>query len=338
MSALIRLGCFALLLTLLATGARAEESDEGLIRAGVALRKQGRNLEALAEFRRAYAQQPSPRAMAQIALAEQALGRWIEAEQGLIAVLSDQHDPWIARFRAPLATALETVRSHLGTLSIELNVAGASVAIADQAVGVSPLSEAVRVASGTVRVDVQAPGYAALSREVDVPAGGSAKAIIVLLKVPDARSAAPGTELAARVPAEVHKQASPRLSAASAEVASPREARVRRAGWITLAAAAPLLIAGATAHLIREQKAAAYNDNTRCYFGDRTRSQRCGSERDAAQVAQTVAIVGYSLAGAALASGVIALLATRRQQDRQPVRVATAVGPRSARVAVSLAF
>lgn len=41
----------------------------------------------------------SPRALAQIALAEQALGRWVEAERDLRNVLHMSEDPSIARNR-----------------------------------------------------------------------------------------------------------------------------------------------------------------------------------------------------------------------------------------------
>ncbi|HEX4352161.1 MAG TPA: tetratricopeptide repeat protein, partial [Polyangiales bacterium] len=75
-------------LLLLARPLRAEDSADALISQGVALRKQGKNAEALVDFQRAYQISPSPRAQAQIALAEQALGDWIAAEDGLVSALA----------------------------------------------------------------------------------------------------------------------------------------------------------------------------------------------------------------------------------------------------------
>jgi hypothetical protein len=61
---------------LLAGGApaHAEDADE-LIHKGIELRKQGQDLDALEAFRRANALTSTPRALAQMGFAEQALGR-----------------------------------------------------------------------------------------------------------------------------------------------------------------------------------------------------------------------------------------------------------------------
>jgi hypothetical protein len=91
----------------------AQGDEEGLLARGVALRWQRRDAEALVEFQHAYAMHPCPRAGGQIALAEQALGHWPEAESGLVAALASADDPWIAYNRRPLEAALETVRQRL---------------------------------------------------------------------------------------------------------------------------------------------------------------------------------------------------------------------------------
>src|SRR5262245_14916190 len=75
----------------------AQDAGDDSIARGVALRRQGRNAEALAEFQKAYARDPSPRALAQIALAQQALGNWVVAETGLVDALAARNDPWIQR-------------------------------------------------------------------------------------------------------------------------------------------------------------------------------------------------------------------------------------------------
>ena len=78
----MRLGIFAALLSVAILAARTAEATgdaaEHLIKQGVELRAKGKDAEALVLFQKAYAATPSPRALAQIALAEQALGRWIE--------------------------------------------------------------------------------------------------------------------------------------------------------------------------------------------------------------------------------------------------------------------
>src|SRR5262245_7061850 len=61
---------------------------EALIKSGVSLREQGKDEAALREFQRAHELSRAPRALAQIALAEQALGRWIDAEAHLEEALT----------------------------------------------------------------------------------------------------------------------------------------------------------------------------------------------------------------------------------------------------------
>jgi tetratricopeptide (TPR) repeat protein len=77
--------------------ARADATS--LIRRGVELRKEHRNDEALAAFAQAFALAPSPAAQAQRALAEQALGRWLDAEKDLEAALASEDDRWIEKNR-----------------------------------------------------------------------------------------------------------------------------------------------------------------------------------------------------------------------------------------------
>ncbi|MBK8695071.1 MAG: hypothetical protein IPN17_23025 [Deltaproteobacteria bacterium] len=72
------------------------------MRAGVELRRAHRDEEALAHFTRAYGQTRSPVAQAQMGLAEQALGRWVEAEEHVRRSLEAATDPWILRNREAL--------------------------------------------------------------------------------------------------------------------------------------------------------------------------------------------------------------------------------------------
>src|ERR1700755_329211 len=64
------------------TQAFAQQHVEALLHEGVSLRRQGRDEEALEVFRRAHAEAPTPRTSAQMALAAQAVGNWVEAEAG----------------------------------------------------------------------------------------------------------------------------------------------------------------------------------------------------------------------------------------------------------------
>src|SRR5438552_4906258 len=90
----------------------AREADDAMHH-GVQLRRERRDEEALAEFRRANTLAPTPRARAQMGLAEQALARWAEADADLRAALASKDDDWIARNRAELESALAIIDGHL---------------------------------------------------------------------------------------------------------------------------------------------------------------------------------------------------------------------------------
>src|SRR5580692_7273665 len=113
--------------SLLVTGAAGAQDTTDLVQQGVQLRREGHDVEALAVFARALAMDGTPRTRAQVALAEQALGFWLEAERDLSAALSAGEGPWFVQHREALNTALEAIRRRLATLSLEVNVEGAEL-------------------------------------------------------------------------------------------------------------------------------------------------------------------------------------------------------------------
>src|SRR3954451_10973455 len=88
----------------------ASASEEELINRGIALREARNDGAALEAFRQAYALSKSPRTLAQMALAEQALGRWVEAEADLGQALGRADDSWIARNKGLLSQALAEIQ------------------------------------------------------------------------------------------------------------------------------------------------------------------------------------------------------------------------------------
>src|SRR5262245_5743759 len=110
----------------LAGDARADDA-ESLLRRGIDLRKQGQDTEALESFRAAHTLDPTPRAKAQIGLAEQALGRWLDAHQHLSEALSAADDPWIIKNREALEGARSTIEDRLGWLFVMTNAEGAEI-------------------------------------------------------------------------------------------------------------------------------------------------------------------------------------------------------------------
>jgi hypothetical protein len=109
------LGASSVLVT---SGARAddERTEDELIRQGVDARLRGADANAFALFTRAYALRKSPRAAAQLGLAEVALGRWPEAETHIVESLRANDDGWIKRNTRALQESLDHVRDELGSL------------------------------------------------------------------------------------------------------------------------------------------------------------------------------------------------------------------------------
>jgi hypothetical protein len=163
-----------------ALAADGDDAD-ALIRHGLLLRREGKDGEALEEFRRAYALEPAPRTRAQIALAEQALGRWVEAEDDLVQALGTGDDAWIASHRSLLDTGLASIRGHLGWLTVTADVASAELWVNDARVGTLPLAQPLRIEAGSAVVEVRAEGYAPARRLATIEPGVTAREAVHLV-------------------------------------------------------------------------------------------------------------------------------------------------------------
>jgi PEGA domain len=157
-----------------ACAAATQHADdyEATIKRGVALRREGKDREALAEFQRALAVRETPQALAQIGLAEQALGVWLAAEEHLQRALKGKGDPWLTRNEATLRKSLAAVAQHLGGLEIWGEPAAAEVIVNGKSAGTLGASPSTRVVAGTCSVVVRADGYEDLMRQIQVGGGG----------------------------------------------------------------------------------------------------------------------------------------------------------------------
>jgi PEGA domain len=149
---------------------------DGLIEHGVELREQGHDDQALTLFRKAFAMSPSPRALAQMGLAEQALGQWGVAEQHLADALANANDPWVSSRKAVLTSAAAAIARHLGSLVVTgPGVTGGRVLLDGVDVGPLPLLAPARVEVGQRLLEVRAPGYYPLARTVEITPGATAR-------------------------------------------------------------------------------------------------------------------------------------------------------------------
>lgn len=172
-----------------AGAARADAEADALIEEGVKLRAQKKDAEALALFEQAYAQSRSPRALGQIALAEQALGRWLAAEKHLTEALAASGDPWIASKKATLEGSLAAIGKRLARVELSANADGATAKVEGAEAGALPRT--VRVVAGKVRIEVRAPGHTSATRVVEVAPEATEKVAFTLSKAAGASSSAP---------------------------------------------------------------------------------------------------------------------------------------------------
>jgi hypothetical protein len=289
----------------------ASDADAAISK-GIEMRRQGKNEEALELFQNAYRLAPSPRAKTQIALAEQAIGRWADAERDLADAMSQASDPWIARQRTVLTEAMGVIRRHLGALTVKGEPAGAIVELDGDPVGTIPLPER-HVTAGEVVVTVRAQGFVSVTRKVTVTPGELA-AEVFRLKHIESDSAGGGLAMpraSTETPASSGPAVQLNAQAPNDQPAPPpgADGRLRLAGWITGAAAGLSLAAGTTFLLLSQSKFHSFDndcgqdDVTGAVVSGNTKvsSSECQNRFDAWHTDRTVGVIGL-IAGGALAA------------------------------------
>ena len=173
-----------LLAMLVPCAASAQTVDvDTLVHDGLDLRRRRRDAEALTVFQRAWDLSHAPRERAQMGFAEQALGRWVDAELHLREARSASTDPWIVERAAVLNEALGEVARHLGTLDVHANVVGAEVRVDGRDVGTLPFVRPVRAPVGVVSLEVSAAQHLRVRRDVRVHAGELTRESVTLVPI-----------------------------------------------------------------------------------------------------------------------------------------------------------
>jgi hypothetical protein len=283
----------------------SEASDAGtevaLIRKGLDLRQKGQDEKALKEFRRAYELSKSARALAQIALAEQALGRWLEAESYLTEALTHTEESWISHNKKSLNQALNDIQGHLGSLELPGEAKEGTVKVDGVQVAILPLAKPLRVPAGSLALEVQAPGYLPIIRTVVVPARGLAREPLVFVAVPSPAKALPQPET--QPPQLAGGTVTPKEEKPQTQPSTWGTGRT--VGVILGVAALGSLGTGIAFHLTHESRAKSYNDNKSCN-PTASAGANCQSLYDSVNSAKYIAIAGY--VGAAVLGGVATYL------------------------------
>jgi hypothetical protein len=299
-------------LTVQAAPVQADGETDALVHEGVELRRSSRDAEALAVFERALAIDGSPRTRAQVGLAEQALGLWVEAERDLDAAIAEGNGAWFDQHASALRAAEDTVRAHLASLRLTSNVVGAEVRVNRVVAGVTPIAAPLRVVAGAAVVEVRAPHFAPRTVALQLAPGSSANEVIDL----EPLAASSG------LPGPAHDPTPPD---SAAEPPSLRPGP-RPGAWVALGGGIVFLGTAALAWTFRNSSAALYDDDSRCFYGGLTRDARCGNYRSAADAAQAVSIVAMGTAIAAFSLSTVLFLHPSRAAAARGIPIRCSAG------------
>lgn len=306
-----------------AVAAPDDADADALIARGIDLREHGKDDEALAVFKKALAKTPSPRARAQVALAEQALGLWVAAENDLVLALAADGDGWIAKNRAALEGALAVVRRHLGSLEVR-GTEGAEVMLDGVRLGVLPATAPFRVEAGKRTLELRAKGFHPTARAIEVPAGGVARETVSLVALPpDAQPA--GGDAAAT---------GGRSTTPDGDRGDSGRTQ-RLIGWAFAGTGAALVATGAVGLLVRKGIVDDYN--TACPgLGAGKQSADCESRIDSARTWLTVSIISLVAGGVFGLGGITLVLTAPRREASASSGVRVGCAPSSVQAGAAL--
>jgi hypothetical protein len=339
-------------------GAFADAADyDSLMRDAVGLRRSGDDASALKLFEQAYELNKTPKALAQIGLAEQALGRWSAADKNLRQALESGDDPWIKKNRPAIEQSLDIIAAHVGQLDVSGKPAGADVRVDGELVGQLPLARPVTVTAGGVAIEVSARGHVPIVRSATVRARTLTREIFSLQSLAPVAEPVTATQpqpqpqpssgsidaVALREPPSKNGPGvdAGERSGGSSSVATPAAAAgssrlplVLAAGGLSVAS----LAFGVIEHLSWQSKVTSFGSNGGCgtTFPDKG-APGCQGLYDDGQHAKIRAFVGYGLAAAFAATAVV-LHFTDSGGSSEPSRVACAPDFMTAGLGCALGF
>jgi hypothetical protein len=296
-----------------------EKQASELIKNGLEMRRNGDNVRAAVEIQKAYDLVHSPRAAAQLGFVEQALGRWVEANDYLSEALAAEHDAWVEKNRGLLRDALQKVRTHVAQLEISGEPTGADVVVDGKTVGKLPLRAAVTVNVGSIIVSVRAPGYTPSEKSLTLGPDSYERVAIRLEREVAARPApaeAPAPAVASAAPPE---SVATTTTETAASIPAPPSHRSRKIiEGVAFGVAAVSLATGVVAFALHEASLSDFNSNCYTYQGIAYKgsmynptngpSSDCQAKLDRASHATTFEWVGFAGAAAFAAAGTVLYL------------------------------
>jgi hypothetical protein len=340
---------FCCVLSLVSSSPAVVAADaEELIRRGVELRRKEKDADALTLFQQAYEVSRAPKALAQIGLAEQALGKWGAADRHLRAALQAEGDAWVLKHRKAIEDAMQAIAAHVGRLEVRGSPAGAEVRVDGELIGKLPLPAAFAVTAGGVAIDVRAEGYVTIMRASTVPNGMLIRETFELQPVPQAMVAQASPPPTASV-ATTSRPSDDRLQAlseppASSVSARPAVAPEEHSMRPTVALVLTALAVGATAvgvveHVTWQSKTSDFNRTDGCdpkatLHG----SSRCDHLWADAVNARLGAFIGYGVGAGLLTTAAILYFTAPSSGSSGGRQVACAVNPAQVGAGCSIRF
>jgi tetratricopeptide (TPR) repeat protein len=298
----------------------ANVEADALVQQGVAHRRAGQDQLALESFRRAFALQPSPRTRAQIALAEQALGQWADADRDLRAALAANTDDWIQRNRAALEAALNAIASRVATIELTCNTTGARLFVNGHEESAFPLAQPLRVEAGTVAIEIRMDGYRTVRRAIDVEGGRTYRESFTLVPIP----VEDDPQDALQPDRRGNQRVAPPLVVQPEPPAPPLS-------WALIGAGGAMLAVGAIGHGYWQNRVALYNSNVQlnldgtfepgCFYSTPEyprRADRCAAILSESWAGFGLALSGYVLAAAGISAGLIVRFTSRPAPAERP--------------------
>lgn len=300
-------------------------SEQSLLDRGVHLRERGDDAGALETFTAAWNLSSSARARAQMALAEQALGRWVLAEEHLRDALTHRHESWIRHNLASLNAALAVIEDHLGDLDVRCETPGATLWIADAQVATLPLTSPRRMPLGAVSFEVRAAGFETERRTAVIAARSLSRESVEMHPTPPEAPPTPVTPPVAPVVPVVVPVTPPPRQVVQIETRSGGEWRIVGVGLVGLSAAGGAL--GVVSLLRRNDAAQQYNADSGCLGSDAPNMNlACTNRLSAVNGYETLAWVGLAGAGASAVLGTLAIVLGGPRVARTVVATVQPVG------------
>lgn len=280
-----------------------------LTRTATVLARDGKYVEAVALYEQAYALDPDPILLFNLAVVKEKQGDWVGARDHLQRYLDAEKD---RKLQEKGALRLGKVLAAIGTLRVEVDVAGAAVAVDGTLRGRSPLPP-IDLAAGRHRVTVSRLGAAPQEREVEIRGREEVGAAFVLAPAevatpPVAVEPAPPVAVEPALPL-LSEPMVPESSPLVADAAAEPGSSLSTWGWVSVGVGAALLAGGATLTVLAAGDRAAVTDARRTdgvIIGVTQRRAAELEERANALTAGSWAL--YGLGSAAVVAGVTFLV------------------------------